>query len=494
MYTKNSWFSLAPLILIVITGILLSLAIGFSAGISSTFPILAIIAVIGGLLLCFFRIEQIVLGLLIIRSGLDIFSAQQVPALFAIFWDALAITYIGTLIARRRPIYTDYFFYLFTAWVLLQSLWVVLLPLGGLGMGAGHTPDALKEWIRIFSWLMAYLLVLQLKDRIKPETIVNALFFSMVLPLLGASMQILLPPSLLPWFLGTTRAHTAIEDASRINGTLGHPNAFATFLVLFLGLSYWRMRQAQNRWPWLLLMGVIAFFIISTKALVGLVMMSILVIGIVTPELTLPKFLGAVVAISALLLIFGSSEFGRERLSVFTEIPFFRDDIDVSRAIVLRRYVTNSFYWRLDQWTMLLEAWRFEPWFGYGLESPRHLTSLQSAAHNDYIRFLVEGGIVGLTSFVSFLFSAAFYLFKKYCSKIASPAQSELALVLVAILAAMMVGMLTENIWSHTALYFYWFTLISLLSWDWDTKAGAAPHLDLGTYTSKSFPPPNTRN
>ncbi len=459
-------------ILIVILSLAFALIAGFSAGINSLFPILAIIAVVGGLSLYFFRIEQIVLGLLVVRSGIDIFSAQQLPALFAIFLDVLAITYICGLFIKRRPVYTDTFFYLFASWVLLQSLWVVLLPLGGLGMGAGHTSVALREWIRVFSWLMTYLLVLQLKDRIKPDAIVNTLFFSMILPLLGAAMQIALPASLLPPFLAPRGAtFSAVENASRINGTLGHPNALATFLVLFLGLSYWRMRRSQTRWPWLLLMGAIVFFIISTKALVGLVMMSILAVGIVIPELNFPKFLGLVVALTALIVLFGSSEFGRERLSLFTELPFFRDDIDVSRAILLRKYVNNSFYWRLDQWSMLLEAWRFEPWFGYGLGSPKFLTNLENSAHNDYIRSLVEGGIVGLVSFVSFLFSAALYLFNKYRPKLDHSSKSDLALVLLAVLASMMFGMLTENIWSHTALYFYWFTLVSLLSWDWGTRS-----------------------
>jgi len=35
-------------------------------------------------------------------------------------------------------------------------------------------------------------------------------------------------------------------------------------------------------------------------------------------------------------------------------------------------------------------------------------------------------------------------------------------------LLAMMVGMITENIWTHTALFFYWWTLFAVAGWNWE--------------------------
>ncbi|MEB3360488.1 MAG: O-antigen ligase family protein [Synechococcales bacterium] len=450
-----------------LASIVLAIPLVFSLHIHAALP-LVLLGLVGFCLFFFLKPEQAVMSLLILRSGIDIFSAQQVPALFAIGLDGLAIAYIALMLATRQRVHTDRFFWFFAVWMALQSLWVVLLPLGGLGLGAGHTVTSLREWIRLFSWLMVYLIVLQMRGKIHPQTVVNTLFLSLVLPLSVAMLQVCLPASALPGFLahrGT--AFTDIEGASRVNGTLGHPNALATFLVLFLGLTYWQIGRSQRRWPWLIVMGLIVFFIINTKALVGLIMMGVLIISLILPRLTVPKLVGGILLMALVVVLFGSTEFGRERLHLFTQMPFFNENLDVSRAILMRQYINNSFYWRLEQWTMLLDAWREHPWLGYGFGSASKLTYLENAAHNDYIRALVDGGIVGLVAFLGFLVGAAVHLVMQCCSQLSTRPQVDLCLTLIAVLLAMLVGMITENIWSHTALFFYWLTLIAITGWNW---------------------------
>lgn len=449
-------------------GALLASILVFSASIHTATPFI----ILGAACFCLFfflKLEQAVLIVLILRSAIDIFSAQQVPAIYAVGLDILALAYIVLMMATGQRVYTDRFFWVFAGWIGLQSLWVILIPMGGLGMGGDHFIISLTEWVRLFSWLIVYLLVLQLKHLMRPQAAVNALFLSLVLPLSAAFLQICLPSSALPDFLAHRgNAYTDIAEATRINGTLGHPNALATFLVLFLGLTYWKLGHSKRRWPWLILMGIIALFIVSTKALVGLVMMGVLVVGLVLPRLTIPKLIGSSVLLMLVIFLFGSTEFGRERLMLFTEMPFFNDNLDISRAILMRRLTTNSFYWRLEQWSMLLDAWRQYPWLGYGFDSSRYLTNFTNAAHNDYIRALVESGIVGLLTFLGFLGGTAVYLIKKVSYQLTTPSQADLAITLLAFLLSAMVGMLTENVWSHTALFFYWFSLLSILNWNWN--------------------------
>ncbi|MEO0757328.1 MAG: O-antigen ligase family protein [Cyanobacteria bacterium J06648_16] len=410
--------------------------------------------------------------LLILRSAVDIFSAQQIPAIFAVSIDLLTLAYVAVSILTGQRVYTSRFLWLFAGWVAFQGLWVILLPLGGLGLGASHFSISLREWVRLFSWLMVYLLIMQLKDRLHPAQIVTALFCSTVLPLLAAALQMVLPASALPAFLAHRgNAFTDLENASRINGTLGHPNAFVTFLILFLALSYWQATSRKQQWPWYALMGVLTFFIVGTKALVGLVMLVVLIVMLIAPKLTLSKLLGSTVLIGLALIAFGSTEFGRERLSLFVDMPFFNADLDVSRAILLRQTSINSFYWRLEQWTFLLKAWQQHPWLGYGFDSPRYLTHFGSAAHNDYIRSLVEGGIVGFIAFITFIGAHAVRLFRIFVSQLSTVPQRNLAWTLLSVLIAMTVGMLTENIWSHTALFFYWLSLTAVVSFDWRSKS-----------------------
>ena len=448
-----------------IAGVVVGTVVGFMSGAQPTLIGLAIAAV--AILVYFFsHFEQAVLGMLVFRSSLDVLSDFQIPAAFAIGLDALTLLYVTLMLLTGHRIKTDNFWWFFAAWVAFQSLWVILLPLGGLGLDGSYLTVSLREWVRLFSWLMVYLLVMQLKDEMTPQQIINVLFLSLILPLTMAMVQIVIPNSVLPEFL------RSFKGGERINGSLGHPNSFATFLTFFIGLTYWKWNQSKssNRWLWLVLLGTLFLFLITTKALVGLVMSGILGIFLIFSRITPAKLIGGIVIFAGIIIIFGSTEFGRERLALFTQIPIINPDIDVSRAIVLRFVVDNSFYWRLEQWTYLLRAWRESPLFGMGLDTSPYLTHLQNAPHNDYVRALVEEGIVGLFAFLTFmgvLLGRLIYFFR------VSPPGSdrrELCFVLIGIEVAILVGMITENIWSHTVLFFYWFTVNNTLGWNWEEQ------------------------
>ena len=451
-----------------IAGVVVGTVVGFMSGAQPTLIGLAIAAV--AILVYFFsHFEQAVLGMLVFRSSLDVLSDFQIPAAFAIGLDALTLLYVTLMLLTGHRIKTDKFWWFFAAWVAFQSLWVILLPLGGLGLDGSYLTVSLREWVRLFSWLMVYLLVMQLKDEMTPQQIIDVLFLSLILPLTIAVVQMIVPNGLLPEFL------QAFRGGERINGSLGHPNSFATFLIFFIGITYWKWSQSKssNRWRWLILLGTLSMFLITTKTLIGLIMGGILGIFLIFSRITPTKLIGGIVLFAVIIIIFGSTEYGRERLSLFADLPIINPEIDVSRAILLRfTVVDNSFYWRLEQWTYLLRAWQESPLFGMGLDTSRYLTHLQNSAHNDYVRALVESGIVGLCGFLTFmgvLLGRLIYFFK--VSPVGSD-RRELCLVLIGIEIAILVGMITENIWSHTVLFFYWFTVNNTLSWNWEETEG----------------------
>lgn len=451
-----------------IMGAAVGVILGILAGLKPLWLCLAIASII--LVICFFTFfEQTVLGLLILRSSLDIFSAQQVPAIFAVGLDALTILYVVLMLLLGRKVVTDKFFWFFAVWVGIQGLWILLMPIGGLGLGASYLLVSLREWIRIFSWLMIYLLVTQLRELVHPLKVVNTLFCSLIAPLSAAILQIIVPSSMLPSFLapkGSTMSD--IDGAVRINGTFGHPNAFVTFLVFFIGLTLWQLWRSHNKPPWLLLLAILVFFITSTKTLVALGMVGVLGFAIVLPKLDIPKLLGTFLLFSVLIGLFASTEFGRERLISMMNTPIFNPDIDTYTAIMLRRFDGNSFLWRIEQWTYLLEAWKSSLIFGFGLDTSRYLTHLNNSPHNDYIRALVEGGILGLLAFIGWLVTNLFRLARLYLTFPEGSLQKSLCLVLSAILLAMIFGMMTENVWSHTTMWSYWLTLIAVTGWNWN--------------------------
>jgi O-antigen ligase len=468
-----------------VAGVGVGIIAGLLVGIKPLLPILALVAV-AAVVFFFARFEQAVLGLLILRSALDVFSSLQLPAAFALGLDALTLLYVTVMLLTGQVVRTDRFWWFFASWVLLQGLWVILMPLGGLGLGGGYLSDSIREWIRLFSWLLVYLLVMQLKDRIPPKQIVYMLFWALILPITVALLQMLVPSALPPMIAPLSGGISAVsEGGSRIRGTLGHPNTFVTFTLLFMGLTYWRLGHSKQRWPWILLLGFLAFFYVSTKSLFSLMMLGTFIVVLIAPRLSPINLIGGTLLFTIVIGLFGSTEFGKERLGSIGETPLGNPDIDIWRAILLSAGDGNSFNWRIMQWTYLLGQWQLHPILGYGLGISAHVSTNNLYPHNDYVRALVEGGIVGFILFLLFFIVQIVRLIQLYRNPSSSREQRELCLVLLGILIAMPVGMITENIWSHTTLFFYWWTLFSIVGWNWNepqiTKSSALTHSQLGS-------------
>jgi O-antigen ligase len=451
----------------VVTGC--GVAIGLATGVlvsSQPLIVFAIFAAIGMVFYFFADFNRVVIGLLVLRSSLDVLSAQQLPSVLAIGVDLLTLLYISVQLLQRKKVYADSFWLFFAGWVLLQGIWPLLCIAGGLGFEGWALSVNLREWTRLFSWLMMYLLVMQLKGRLEPETIISLLFLSLILPMLAAGMQIFLPESLLPSQL----RHSGNLQENRIFGTLGHANTFSCYLLLFIGLTWWKISYSKRRWIWILLLVPLLFAYVGTHSLMSLVMLTIFVVIIASTRLRPASLLGGLVVISMVFALFASSEFGRARLETLSETPIFNPNIDVSRAILLQKTDNNTFNWRLYHWTALIEQWKKSKLLGYGLATAIYVAPPDSPfiPHNDYVRALVEGGLVGLSTFLAFLAAQAFYLLQLISKAAPGSPQRELSKVLFAVLLATFVAMSTDNVWICTTFYFYWWALLPICAWDWN--------------------------
>jgi O-antigen ligase len=459
-------------ILIVLVGVVMGLAGGFLVGMQPLYMGLAV-GVVAALVYFFASFPQAVLALLVIRSAVDVFSELKIPSAVAIGIDVLTIAYVFVQCIKGKKVHTDGFWWLFAIWILLQSLWVILLPLNGLGLDGAYLIPSIREWIRLFSWLMIYLLVMQLKDQIPPQTMLSQLLLGLVFPLALALLQMFVP-SILPPLLSADAGGSIIEIASngesRIRGTLGHPNGFATYLLLFMGLTYWRSRQSIHKLPWLILLGAITVFFVSTKALFSLMMLVVCVLVLIAPRINLLKVMGGLLFAAVVIGLFASTTFGQERLASLTGTPLLNPDMDISRAILLSQTDNNSFNWRLLQWSYLLQQWQQYTLLGYGLGLTTFVSTNALLPHNDYVRALVEGGIFGLAAFVGFFFIQVLWLVKLMRQAAPGSSQRQLCEILLAVLISIPVGMLTENIWSHTTMFFYWWTIFAIAGWDWEDE------------------------
>ncbi len=450
-----------------------ALFIGILAGISaSTTPLLlaalVLLAVIAFFLIYFFtNFEIALLSTLILRSALDPFP--PLPALFAIGIDVLAAIYIGWMLVTRQPVLTNRFWWFLLGWVLFQLLWVILLPLGGLGIEGGALMTGVREWTRLFTWVAVYLLVMQLKGRIPPEKMITLLFISTVIPLTVAFLQLVVPSALPANLIN----EGAIE--SRINGTLGHPATFSTFLLLFINLTLWKLGHTRHRSYWLVLLGTFGFFLVGAQSLTSFLMLAVMLAFLVAPRLNVLNVLGSLIFGAIIIGLLLSTDLGRERVASVLDTPLLNPDIDWSRSVLLSWRDGNSFNWRVAQWTFLLRRWQDSPLLGYGLNTSPSLTVLSSYAHNDYVRFLVEQGIVGFLGLLTFLGGQVLYLVKFMVDSPKGSPKGDLSFFLLAFLVAMIVGMSIENIWTHTTLFFYWWIMFAVLSWDWPESLKRRP-------------------
>ncbi|MEL6815660.1 MAG: O-antigen ligase family protein, partial [Cyanobacteria bacterium J06598_3] len=436
----------------------------------------ALVVAIAGLY-CFFQsFETTVVGILCLRSFLDFYSTFQVPAAFALGVDLLVLLYVACQWIERKPVHTDPFWWFLIAWVTLQGIWVALLPTTALGGTSYMAYEALREWIRFFSLAMVYLLVMQLRDRIPPERLASLLFISLIIPMIFALLQSL--PIELPSFLqsnvGWKTSWKATED--RVTSTLGHYNSFATFSLLFMALGLWRVQMAKRPLGWLLLVAGTMYCLIATKSLTGLVMMLVFIGLYFLPKLKGKGILGAI-AIGVVLFFVLTSDLAQSRLVELDSTPLLNGDLSFKRAIALQAAdvngFRNSFNWRLLQWRGLLLNWQMHPWLGYGLASAKKVSEFGTTSHNDYVRFLVEEGLLGLSLFLLFLAAQVARIVQIMRRSLPGSPQRALSQTMLAFAIAMIVGMAAGNVMVHTATFFYWWTLMALLGWSsWPARFG----------------------
>jgi O-antigen ligase len=215
------------------------------------------------------------------------------------------------------------------------------------------------------------------------------------------------------------------------------------------------------------LLAVLLFILTTTKTLIALVMLAVVILVLIVPRFSPAKMFGFAILFALTMILFASSEFGQSRLASITQTPLLNPDMDLSRSILLSASDQNSFNWRLAQWTSLLTAWRQSPILGYGLGTVPSIGYFFNAAHNDFIRALLEGGIVGFVLFLGFLQLQMTRLVKLIRSPLSSASQRRFCLSLLGFFLAALVGMLTENIWSHTATFFYWYAFLAIAGWNW---------------------------
>jgi O-antigen ligase len=191
--------------------------------------------------------------------------------------------------------------------------------------------------------------------------------------------------------------HTGMDVAGNIraHGTFAHPNSAATFFTIAATASLWLYLDNGRRRFDALLVALFAAALIATFSIDGLLTLATMLtaFGALRPGSVLVK-LGPCTIAAVAMLVFFATPLGAHRVAGETA---------TSLTAAERGETTSTLNTRLYRWKTLLPQWEESPVYGQGLGTT---TTAESTAtnrlnfllpHNEYIRYLVETGVVGLT-------------------------------------------------------------------------------------------------
>jgi O-antigen ligase len=193
-----------------------------------------------------------------------------------------------------------------------------------------------------------------------------------------------------------THSGDNIGGAIRAHGTFVHPNAAAVYFAIAAVVSLWLyLEQGRNR----LDLGFLCLFTaacISTFSLDGFATLLVMVatLGLLRSGSQRLRF-GILALVPLLLVIFLATPLGSERLA--------SESTSEIGSVHKRGTADNSsLAWRFAKWESLIPEWERNPIVGRGLgtivseQEPTVGGTGSVLPHNEYVRYLVETGILGI--------------------------------------------------------------------------------------------------
>ncbi len=396
-------------------------------------------------------IEWFVLFTIVIRPSLDVFTDLNIPfgplslnpaAILSLLLLAGGIMWFVILSPAERKWLLHLPIFQFTLiWMIVISPWG-FVPLWL--KGSSHL-ECLREWIRLLSYLPLIAVVAHFVSKGNFQRIIWGLLLSLIVPVMVGLYQILFHEGAL------------VRGVHRIQGTFVHPNPFSFYLVVMVGITLWCWRWKDHR----ILFGVVLAFemllLLFTFSFTGIAMLGTLILCLAVFESQ--KVRRMVLALGVLfIIVFLITPTGRYRLWEELEIENL-DEIERTGRI------TNSVTWRLLNWRFLYREWVESPWIGYGLDRAAAVNQMKRPSgvghdpHNDYVRFMVETGVIGTFTVLAWLTSIGVALWRSL--KQAKVARyRNFILTALGLYFAWLVGSMNDNLITATAYqYCLWAVL-----------------------------------
>lgn len=415
--------------------LLLSLVLG----ISLLFPLVVAFGAFSLILL--FRAPLLLLSLLfIVRMSLD-YSSQYIS--LSLWNITLSLSQLlGLGIAFLGIIFIVLHFQKLLRFPLLVPFLIVTLW-GLFTLTYSISPSATTyELLRFFNLFvigfLAFVSVTRYRDF---RTLLHAIFLSSILPVLLGLYQFI-------FHIGLNDENVSIP---RIFGTFSHPNVYSLFLFALIAL------------------GILYFLIYAKTRESRLMIMSYLALLAVTLLLTYARI--AWIALFVFLFLLSLWRF-RPLLIPLMLFPI----ILVTFSASIQDRVNEAFHptpdssitWRQNLWHDMVLKTDFEnrELFGSGMDtfriSSEQLRGLRFGSndpHNDFVKFYVEGGVVGVAVLVLYIGLLLSFIIRIYY-KTPSHSLSTLATLSGFVILTLLLASLSDNIFKNTPVQWILWTLL----------------------------------
>lgn len=381
-------------------------------------------------------------ALIILRPAVDLIGTKdifQINSLALSFHDLLGLLVVLwgiVFIYQNRNLVKDlparFFLLGFLAVAFLSSLWA---PSFTLSIG-----EALRIASIFILSAVSFILIRSLKSL---KFLIYGFLASSVIPCLLAISQ---------YFQG--RGQTVYgEFFYRLYGSFFHPNSLAFFLVFICVIIFTLLSIQKQSWQKTILgawMAVLILIILATYtrgAWLGF-LWAFLVLATVNFRRALILGLGII-------------------LTFYLVVPIIQERIN--DIVLLDPF--SSLMWRLNLWREMVPFLTAKPLLGNGLGSFQALsgqiqplsTLPAPEAHNDYLKILVELGIIGLVFYLAIYFKVLIFSLKAYFKTKDKPLKT-IILGLIAMTSAFILMALGDNLLRTTAtqwLYFSYFGAVA---------------------------------
>lgn len=358
---------------------------------------------------------------------------------------AVGVIYLGLLFLRKALV-VDRLGWIFLGWVLSLAPWVYLAAFNFAVAGL----VGVREWGRLLYLVLVYLVVFSMVRRTDYRRVINAILLALPIPLSWTYYQVIFSRG------------EATSSGMRAYGPMFHPNTLATFLVVMIALTIWKLGQGRGpkRFLWGGLLALELPALVAPVSSNGWLIFGVflLAVALLAEDKRLKRALAFTAGFFGLIFLLMIFQVGIVRTE-FTQAFQIRSYQEIAQSGTPQ----NTIEGRILMWGQLLSKWRAHPLSGYGLNTSDFINPVVGKApHNDYLRSLVEGGIPGLLIFVLFQVAAGWELFRLRARvPVGERGLRNLLGISLGLYLGWVVGGFGDNVLSQTAFQIYLWALIA---------------------------------